>query len=115
MVALPAGASGVRYLNTGSWNGPDELFLRFNADQADVDQLLAGLHAEPDYRSATDEAYPDSSELDDYHLDDWKFSKPASDYLVYTFGSDTSPASAEGWVIIERSATLRTVFLYSVV
>jgi hypothetical protein len=115
MVTLPADASGVRYLNLSHWNGPDELFLRFNANQADVDQLLAGLHAEPDHRSAADEAYPERSLLDEFHLDDWNFPEPASAYLVYTFGGDAASTRAEGWVIVDRSAPLHTVFLTSTV
>lgn len=114
-VPLPAAASGVRFLNLTSWNGPDWLFLRFNADQTGVDQLLAGLHAEPDYRGPADEVESEAGLLDEFHLDDWKFSEPASNYAVSTFGSQAASAGAEGWVIVDRSAPLRTVFLFSTV
>lgn len=115
-VALPPTATGVRFFNSINFNGPDELFLRFSGAQADVDQVLGSLHALPEGRGVADEVYGVSSLLDEYNLDDWKFTGPASDYVTYDFGGQASaPGAPAGWVIVDQSAPVRTAFVYSAV
>jgi hypothetical protein len=113
-VAVPPAATGVRYLSSISFNGPDELFLRFSASQPEIDQTLAAFHAVPDGHSVADELFNGGSLIDEFHLDDWKFTGPPSDYVTYTFGAQPyTPLEAVGWVIVDRSTPVPTAFVFS--
>lgn len=118
-VVLPVEATGVRYLSSTSFNGPDWFFLRFSASQAHIDQALAAFHAVPDGHSVTDEVRTESSLLDEFNLDDWTFAGPPSDYVTYSFGAQPdapdAPGAAMGWVIVDRSTPIPTAFVFSTV